>query len=145
MIITCPSCAQKNRIPASKLAQEARCGQCKTPLDPQDHPIAADPDIFDDITQNATVPILIDFWAPWCGPCRMAAPHLEQVAKQHKGRALVLKVNTDEHPQLAARFQVRGIPHFVVMSGGRVVHSQSGLVPAQTMSQWLDRATPMQA
>jgi thioredoxin 2 len=141
MILTCQACGQKNRVPADKLTDGGRCGQCKAALaSPQQSITIQDEAAFDEIIQHAHVPVLVDFWAPWCGPCKMAAPHLEQVAKQHQGRALVLKVNTDEQPGLASRYQVRGIPHFVVLDKGAVVKQQSGVVPAQVMSQWLDAA-----
>ena len=89
---------------------------------------------------EAKVPILVDFWAAWCGPCRMAAPHVKQVAQQMAGRALVLKVDTDQHPDLAARYQVNGIPHFVVLSNGQVHSAESGLVGAPQMVRWLEAA-----
>jgi thioredoxin 2 len=99
--------------------------------------LAVDAQIFDEITRTAKVPVLVDFWAEWCAPCRMAAPQLQSVARDQAGRALVLKVNTDQQEALASRFQVRGIPHFVVLKHGRVVRQQSGLVDANQMSRWL--------
>jgi len=140
MIRACPHCGKKNRVPANKLATQGKCGVCKGDLPAVGAPISVDASGFDDITRNANVPVLVDFWAPWCGPCRMAAPQLDEVARKHAGRAIVLKVNTDDHPDVAARFGVRGIPHFVVMKKGAPVYSRSGLADARTMSSWLEGA-----
>lgn len=140
LIVTCKNCGQKNRIPAKHLADTGRCGNCKNPLPPASEPLQADPALFDEIVAQSQVPVLVDFWADWCGPCKMAAPEVERVAVNMAGRALVLKVDTEQYPQLAARYNVRGIPNFVVFRNGRLAYQQAGLVGHQQMEAWLKSA-----
>src|ERR1700745_982520 len=96
----CPNCGTANRVPAKYLANTGRCGSCKQPLPPANAPIEADPQIFQEIVAASPVPILVDFWASWCGPCRMAAPEVAALAKEKGGRAVVLQVDTDGHPAI---------------------------------------------
>jgi thioredoxin 2 len=103
-------------------------------------PLAVDPEQFDEITQSARVPVLVDFWAEWCGPCRMSAPEVTRTAKDMAGRAIVVKVDTERYPELAAKYNVRGIPNFVVFYGGRLVTQQAGLVDHNQMENWLRSA-----
>jgi thioredoxin 2 len=140
VIRICEACGQKNRVPTAKLAFEGRCGACKATIPAQIDPLDVGTEEFDDIVGSVAVPILVDFWAEWCAPCRMSAPAMKQVARETSGRALVLKVDTESHPELAQRFQVRAIPNFVVLKGGKVVHQQAGLVDAHTLRQWLEQA-----
>jgi thioredoxin 2 len=145
VIRACSHCGQKNRIPAKYLASTGRCGNCKTPLPPIAEPIAVDEALFDEVVQNAPVPVLVDFWADWCGPCRAAAPEVARTASDMAGKAVVLKVDTEKYPQLAGRFQVRGIPNFVILFAGRVVMQQAGLVTHDQLEQRLRSATPVSA
>jgi thioredoxin 2 len=139
-IRTCKNCGQKNRIAANHLADTGRCGACKTPLPPLDEPLQVDAPLFDEIIQNSRVPVLVDFWAEWCGPCHAAAPEVARTAKDMTGHAIVIKVDTDKHQQLAAKFNVRGIPNFAVFSAGKLVRQQAGVVDHNAMEGWLKSA-----
>lgn len=142
---TCTACGKSNRISPRHLAASGRCGACKNPLPPLAEPLAVGPAEFDEIVREAKVPVLVDFWAAWCGPCRMAAPHVSQTARDLAGRALVLKVDTEQYPELAARYRVQGIPNFAVFSGGSLAFQQAGLVDSDTMKSWLTRAAVKQS
>ena len=140
MIIICGNCGKKNRSPAKRLTELGRCGACKAEISPLAGPIEADPETFREITQEVGLPVLVDFWADWCGPCKTAAPEVAKTAAAMKGRAVVLKVDTERWPQLAAQFQVQGIPNFAILKSGKVVFQQAGVVPSATMTKWLEEA-----
>ncbi len=137
----CSRCGAPNRVPPAHLADDGTCGKCKGPLASLAEPVAiTTAAMFDDVVRAAKVPVLVDFWATWCGPCRMVAPEVARAAEQLAGRAVVLKVDTDRVPELAHRYGVSGIPNFVVFRDGAVVFQKAGAVKAPELVQWAERA-----
>ena len=127
--VGCPQCGAKNRIAASRLRDQPVCGRCgQALLDGQ--PLELTDANFDAVAQGTELPVVVDFWAPWCGPCRAMAPQFEQAAAQLRGQALLVKVNSDDNPAAAARFGIRSIPTLVRLERGREVARQSGALPA---------------
>ncbi len=135
MIVGCPSCARSNRLPAGRMQEKARCASCKAPLLPPTHPIpvasAAD---FDELVKNSPAPVLVDFWAAWCGPCRAVAPELEKIARSQAEKVVVAKVDTDALPDVAQRFAIRGIPTMILFRAGREAARVSGAMPASEIT-----------
>jgi len=139
IIVTRGSCGRKNRIPFR--AAEAKCGGCGSPLAYPAHPLEIpDAPAFDALISNAALPVLVDFWAPWCGPCRIVAPEFERVAASSAGRYLVAKVNTDAIPELGERFRIRSIPTMSVFQGGRQLASAAGARPASEIEAFVRQA-----
>jgi thioredoxin 2 len=131
VLVPCPSCGKTNRLAYGALGKPARCGQCRTALTAPSEPIEAPSAMaFDTLLQQSSLPVVVDFWAPWCGPCRMVAPELEKVARTATGEFLVVKVNTEALPDLGDRFGVRSIPTMAVFRDGREVARSAGARPA---------------
>jgi thioredoxin 2 len=135
-IITCPNCGRKNRVPAAA-AGTPHCGNCHKPLP---WIVDAGDDDFAEVAEHASVPALIDLWAPWCGPCRMVSPALEQLATEMAGKLKLVKVNVDESPKLQQRFGVQAIPTLMLLRDGQVAARQTGAAPAAALRTWLEQA-----
>jgi thioredoxin 2 len=130
-LIRCPSCGATNRVPPKK--GQPICGRCKTPLDRDTHPVIVTDESFAREVEQSPLPVLVDFWAAWCGPCRMIAPVLDQLAGELTGRVRVAKLNIDENPKTAARYGVRSIPTLLIFKGGREVDRIVGVQPRQAI------------
>jgi thioredoxin 2 len=140
VIVSCPQCQRANRIAFGALDKSTRCGHCRTAIFAPETPIdVADAATFDAAATGA-LPLIVDFWAPWCGPCRMVAPELERLARSNAGRYLVLKVNTDEQTELASRFRIRSIPTLAIVVEGRDVDRFAGARPALEIDAFAARA-----
>jgi thioredoxin 2 len=143
LVIACSACGQKNRFLYSRLSDSVRCAKCKAPIPAPSAPIdihsTAD---FDRLVASSSLPVLVDYWAPWCGPCRMVAPELLKVAARQAGRLLVVKVNTDELSDLGQRFAIRSIPTMAVFAGGKEVGRTSGARPADQIEAFVQQSVP---
>ena len=140
-LIRCLSCGATNRVPRDKIAQGLApvCGRCKTPLSVQTAPVTVTDATFSEEVDRSPLPLLLDMWAAWCGPCRMVAPVIEELAKEMAGRVRVAKLNVDENPATAARFDVRSIPTLLVLKGGQEVDRIVGVQPKAEIVRRLER------
>lgn len=142
VVVPCEACGQKNRLVYSRLDEGVRCAKCKHPLHAPSEPIEiADSAHFDRLIGTSSLPVVVDYWAPWCGPCRMVAPELEKVAARQAGRVLVVKVNTDVLSDLGERFGIRSIPTLAIFAGGREVSRAAGAKPAADIERFIDGVT----
>jgi thioredoxin 2 len=135
-VVRCENCGRRNRVPAAATGTP-RCGNCHKPLA---WIVDAGDEDFAEVAERASVPVLVDLWAPWCGPCRMVSPALAQLADEMAGRLKLVKVNVDQAPKLQQRYGVQAIPTLMVLRNGQVVARQAGAAPAAALRAWLEQA-----
>jgi len=141
LLVACPQCGKRNRMTYERLGLAFRCGNCHTDLPAPNEPIEiTSAQGFDALTTNSRLPVLVDFWAEWCGPCKMMGPQLHQAAAEGAGQFVAAKVNTEHSPELAERFQISGIPTLILFKGGKEVARQSGAMPAPMIRKFVQSA-----
>jgi thioredoxin 2 len=137
--VACPFCSRLNRVDLARAASGPKCGECGRPIR-LDRPVGVDDATFDRLIVDAQVPVLVDFYADWCGPCKMVAPIMDALARDHMGQVLIAKVNTDYSPQLSRRFQIASIPTVMLFKDGKIVAQQLGALPRQGYEAMLAKA-----
>jgi thioredoxin 2 len=139
LLLACPHCGKRNRLKYEGLGQTFRCAQCKNELPSPREPIDLKSEsIFEALTRRSALPVLVDFWAPWCGPCKMVAPEIVKVANETAGRFIVAKVNTEELPGVGRKFRVTAIPTMALFKGGIEVARQAGAMPAPAIRKFIE-------
>ena len=140
MIVICPRCSAANRLDAGRTHDEPVCGKCGSAL-LDGTPVALDDARFDRFVARSDLPVVVDFWAAWCGPCRAMAPQFEQAARQLRGEAILAKVDSDASPQTSSRFAIRSIPTLVLLRNGKEIKRQAGAVQAAQIVSWVQSAS----
>jgi thioredoxin 2 len=135
LVVACPACNARNRLPAARLHEAPKCGKCAAPLF-NGHPLALDQAGFEAHVLRSELPVLVDFWAPWCGPCRLMAPQFEAAAAQLEPEVRLAKIDTEAQPALGGRFGIRSIPTLVLFAGGRELARQAGAMGAADIVRW---------
>ena len=141
ILLACPKCGRRNRMRYEGLGKTFRCGQCQHELEPVGEPVDVHNELtFDALVSHSALPVLVDFWAPWCGPCKIIAPEVRKVARETAGRLLVAKVNTEEVPNLASRYRITAIPTMTLFSNGIEVGRQAGAMPAPGIRKFIEQS-----
>jgi len=133
--VVCPACGATNRVPESRLGEDPVCGKCKRSLF-DGHPVALDAAAFERQVGASDIPVVVDFWAPWCGPCRTMAPHFERAASELEPHVRLAKLNTEEAQSIAARYGIRSIPTLIAFKNGREIARQAGAMDAASIVRW---------
>ncbi len=141
IILTCQACKAKNRVPVARLAQDPLCGKCKTPLSTADlgRVVEVSDQTFDRDVLGSGMPVLVDCWAPWCGPCRSVAPVMDALAGKWAGRVRIMKLNLDENPGIGARYRITSVPTILLVKGGQIVDTLVGALPQEALEKALER------
>lgn len=137
--LVCPQCDAVVRLPAERLPEGPQCPKCHVPL-LAEHPLDLSTARFEKHVSRHELPLVVDFWAPWCGPCRMMAPHFEEVSRRLATKARFVKINSDNESALSSRFNIRGIPTLIAFKGGQEIARQSGAMDTNTLMQWVEAA-----